>query len=312
MNKILIIKLGYSETLDPEISNRPSLGDVLRTTVLLHAFKRDHVTWLVDEKAYPLLEGNEFINRILIFDLVSVLQLRAEKFDTVINFEKVPGICALTSEIKAWRYFGFRFDDEKGRALAYDKAERVLSLCLNPDKKKKNTTYWQQALMEMIGKKWKGEEYVLGYKPQSRIKYDIGFNYAVGGKWPNKAWPEEKWLELEGRLVSKYKFSLQQGQTDIRKYVEWLNSCNLIVTNDSLGLHIALALKKKVVAIFGPTPHRDIYFYNRGIAVLPEGDFPCLPCLSPVCSHKSFCMKSISAKMVERAVENLFHQKEVK
>jgi len=37
--KILIIKLGYSETLDPEIGRVPSLGDVLRTTPILHALR---------------------------------------------------------------------------------------------------------------------------------------------------------------------------------------------------------------------------------------------------------------------------------
>ncbi len=102
MNKVLIIKLGYSETLDPEIGDVSSLGDVLRSTVILHQFKNDHVTWLVDEKAYPLLEGNGYINRILIFNLISVLQLLSERYDTVINLEKSPGICSLADSINAW------------------------------------------------------------------------------------------------------------------------------------------------------------------------------------------------------------------
>ncbi len=55
MAKILIIKLGYSETIDIEISRSTSLGDVLRTSVILYPFAGDHVTWLVDEAAYPLL-----------------------------------------------------------------------------------------------------------------------------------------------------------------------------------------------------------------------------------------------------------------
>ena len=54
MAKILIVKMGYSETLDSHMSRISSLGDVLRTTVILHLFKNDHVTWLVDEKAYLL------------------------------------------------------------------------------------------------------------------------------------------------------------------------------------------------------------------------------------------------------------------
>jgi len=57
-HKVLIIKVGYSETLAQEISSHTSYGDVLRTTVLLHLYKNDHVTWLVDEKALPILRNN--------------------------------------------------------------------------------------------------------------------------------------------------------------------------------------------------------------------------------------------------------------
>jgi len=53
--KVLIIKLGYSETLVGEISRKTSLGDVLRSTVLLPNFKDAAITWLVDEKAIALL-----------------------------------------------------------------------------------------------------------------------------------------------------------------------------------------------------------------------------------------------------------------
>ena len=141
MSKVLIIKLGYSETLDKEISTTTSLGDVLRTTVILHLFRNDYVTWLVDEKAYPLLEGNEYINRILIYNLDSILQLQSERYDTVINFEKVSGICALSDSIKAWRRYGFRFDENKGEAEAYDGAEKVLLVSKNIDLKK-NSDYW--------------------------------------------------------------------------------------------------------------------------------------------------------------------------
>src|SRR5688500_11299562 len=108
--KVLIIKLGHSETMNPDIGSITSMGDVLRTTVILPHFKDAQVTWLVDEKAYPLLEKNPYIHRILFYDLSSVLQLQSERFDTVINFEKVPGVCALADSVRAWRRYGFRFD----------------------------------------------------------------------------------------------------------------------------------------------------------------------------------------------------------
>ncbi|MDD5436991.1 MAG: glycosyltransferase family 9 protein, partial [Candidatus Omnitrophica bacterium] len=70
--KILIMKLGYSETLDSEIARIPSLGDVLRTTPILWAlkekYKDSHISWLVDRQAEPLLRGNPLIDRILVWD----------------------------------------------------------------------------------------------------------------------------------------------------------------------------------------------------------------------------------------------------
>ena len=309
--KVLIIKLGHSETLDAEISKKSSLGDVLRTTVILHALKNDDVAWLVDDSAYTLLEGNPYIGRILIYDNATILQLQEEIFDTVINFEKVPGICALADRIDAWKKFGFRFNRQLGCAEAHDRAEDVLSMCLNVDEKKSGNVYWQEALMGMIGKTWQKEEYMLGYKPKSKEIYDIGFNYDVGKKWSNKAWPSKNWKDLEALIGGKYSVSWQQGLKNIEEYIEWINSCRLLLTNDSFGLHIALALKKKVVALFGPTAHREIYFYGRGVAILPEGNYHCLPCLSLKCNQSIFCMDNISIKQVFGAIEK-FLNKEVK
>lgn len=306
--KVLIIKLGHSETLDQEVSRKSSLGDVLRTTVILHALKKDDVAWLVDESAYALLEGNPYIGRILVYDLATILQLQEEIFDTVINFEKVPGICALADKIDAWKKYGFRFNRQTGRAEAHDGAEDVLSMCLNVDEKKSGNIYWQEALLGMIGETWQKEGYILGYKPMSKEIYDIGFNYNVGKKWSNKAWPSKNWKELETLIGDKYSVSWQQGLKNIEEYVEWINSCRLLLTNDSLGLHIALALKKKVVALFGPTAHREVYLYDRGVAILPKGDYKCLPCLSPRCVNDNFCMENISIQQVFNAIEKLLNE----
>lgn len=198
MSKILIIKLGYSETLDKEISTTTSLGDVIRTTVILNFFKGERITWLVDEKAYPLVAQNPHIERVLIYNLESVLRLQKERFDTLINLEKVPGICALADSINAWRRFGFRFDEYEGTAQSYDGAEKVLALSLDENAKRSNKKYWQEALAEMIGKEWHNEEYILGYKPNTQITHDIGFNWTVGSKWQNKNWRKEHWEALEG------------------------------------------------------------------------------------------------------------------
>ncbi|MFA5039201.1 MAG: glycosyltransferase family 9 protein [Candidatus Omnitrophota bacterium] len=305
-NKVLIIKLGYSETLDREIGTTTSLGDVLRTTVILNYFKSSDVTWLVDEKAYPLLEGNPLIRRVLIFNLETVLQLQRERFDTVINLEKGPGICAFSDSINAWRRFGFRFDAGKGEAQAYDGAERVLSICWNTEEKKGNMRHWQDALASMIGERWsEKEEYILGYRPKAKAVADIGFNWVAGSKWRNKSWPKEHWKKLERLLKKDYSMSWQKGLNDLYEYMDWINGCRLIVTNDSLGMHLAIALKKKIVALFGPTSSSEVCLYGRGVKIAAEKAGACVPCFEPDCSKSRPCMSHILPEDVGREISKL-------
>lgn len=305
--KILIIKLGYSETLVGEISRKTSLGDVLRSTVLLPRYRDAEITWLVAEEAVALLKGNPLIKRIMPYDLTSVLQLRAERFDTVINLEKVAGICAFADSLTAWRRYGFRFDPDSGTAKAYDGSHHVLEMCMNEKEKLSNKKYWEDFLFEMVGGKWDGEIPVIGYKPASKEVYDIGFNFNVGDKWPIKAWPMEYWKELESMIGSKRTISWQQGLKSIEEYIEWVNSCKLLVTNDSLGLHIAHALDKKIVALFGPTLSNEVYV-KRGVKLLPEKEYDCLPCLSTVCVKERPCMYEIKPATVLSAVEKLLSE----
>lgn len=296
--KVLIIKLGYSETLVGEVTYITSLGDVLRSTVILPMFKDSHVTWLVDEKAISLLKGNPYIDRIMPYDLTTVLQLQAERFDTIINLEKVGGICAFADSLNGWRRFGFRFDPETGEAKAYDGAQHVLDLCENADDKLTNTRYWEEILFEMVGGKWQGEVPSIGYKPTTEETFDVGFNHNVGSKWPLKAWPKELWKELEALLKGAgYSVSWQKGLTSIEEYIDWINSCRLIVSNDSLGLHIAHALGKKMVALFGPSIANEVYVKD-GIKLLPDPVPDCMPCLSRECVMSRSCMYDIGPNRV--------------
>ena len=259
-DRVLIIKLGYSETLVDEISRKTSLGDVLRSTVLLEHFKDSRVTWLVDEKAVALLKGNPLIDRIFPYDLTSVLQLQAERFDTVVNLEKVAGICAFSDGLNAWRRFGFRFDPDAGVAMAYDGSHQVLEICKNPDDKMGSGRYWEDVLFEMVGSKWNHETPKIGYKPKSKEHIDIGFNHQVADKWPVKAWPHNYWVQLKKQIGDDYTISWQEGLGSIEEYIEWINSLKLLITNDSLGLHIAHALGKKDNRALRPdTRERGLY-----------------------------------------------------
>lgn len=303
--RVLIIKPGYSETLDPDTSGIVSLGDILRTTVILHLFPSDqyHVTWLADQKGASLLRGNPFIHRLLLINPFTPHLLLSEGFDIVINFEKEPAICAVADRIPAWRRYGFRLDHDTHEAVAYDNADEALSFTTDPDAKRNKAKSWSSILYEMLGHEYQGQPYVLGYKPRTEILYDVGFNHLIGAKFPLKRWPEANWQALHDDLTQDYSVCWQQGANDIEDYIDWIASCRMLVSNDSLGLHIALALGKPVVALFGPTIASEVEGEGL-IRITPEVDWPCIPCVESSCSQSVPCMHYIPVKTVSDAVRS--------
>lgn len=306
MKKVLIIKTGYSEILEGRNNSRKvSLGDILRTTPLLHAYKNDSVTWVTDIDAFPLLENNPLIHKLLPYDFTTAYQLEAEEFDTVINLEKIPGICALADRIKARRNrFGFTFNTQTGEAEAYDRAYDVLTVSSDPKAKRENKRPSSELLFEMVGLKWKGEEYSLGYRPQTKEIFDVALNTQIGQKWPTKAWPVENWDTIERKLIEMgIKVTRQDKQPpavlkDLNSYMDWINSSRLLVTNDSLGLHLGIAMKKYVIGLFGPTPSSEVYFYGQGEAMVPRVDCQYLPCFEGKCKTGLNCMTTINPELV--------------
>lgn len=266
--KVLIIKLGHSETLDPIISKECSLGDVVRTTVILNYFRdNDIVSWLVDEKALPLLEGNPYIDRLLEWNWETSLLLLREKFDVVVNLEKSPAVCALSDNIEAWQKYGFRLSEWHGKAEAHYKTEKVLELATNPIKRDQNKKYWQEHLAKAIDKRWSIKDKYMMQIPTGDTTYDVGLNWRVGSKWPEKAWEYEKWLALEEELKNNGLTVSVQPNLSIGAYTNWINSCRSIISCDSLGMHLGIAYSKRTLGLFGPTNAQEVYFYNKGAAI---------------------------------------------
>ncbi len=315
--KILIIKTGYSEILEGENnSRRVSLGDVLRTTPLIQIYKNKHLTWVTDLDAFPLLENNPFISRLINYDFTSSFQLMNEEFDTVINLEKIPGICALSGIIKAKKdRFGFSFNSQTGEAEAYDKAYEVLAVSSDSSAKKENKQTAQELLFKIVGKSWKMEEYSLGYKPKTTEDFDFALNTRSGLKWPTKAWSTKNWDKLENMLIDEgYKVTRQDKQgpeilNNLYIYMDWINSARTIVSIDSLGLHLGIAMKKNVVGLFGPTPNLEVYFYGRGEPIVSEAECEYIPCFKPKCISQKNCMDSINPDKVFETVRKYKSEK---
>jgi heptosyltransferase II len=74
-----------------------------------------------------------------------------------------------------------------------------------------------------------------------------------------------------------------------------------VFTGDSLGMHMAIGLKKQVVAWFGPTCAHEIELFGRGEAVISKA--PCGPCWSRSCSKPVMCYDQIDHNEVLNALD---------
>jgi len=289
-----------------------SLGDVLRCTVILEPlkekFSNTEISWLVSKEAIPLMTNNPHIDKLLIWDEFIPYVLMREQYDMVINLEKISGICALADMINAWEKIGFRFNSKTGM---YDTYLQSLIAKRYIENKEATKDIWQKIIVEMVGCEWKEQEYSLGYKPQTKEEFDIGFNINVGKKWPTKAMPLEHWKLLEEKIKkNNFTVTWQEGLDSIYDYIDWINKSKLLITSDSLGLHIALALKKNVIGLFGPTSGKEVFFYGRGIALCSKKDkCPIAPCYQGVCNHSKFCMDIIDIDEVTSEVKKYLGQK---
>lgn len=81
-------------------------------------------------------------------------------------------------------------------------------------------------------------------------------------------------------------------------------ACDVVVSGDSLGMHMAIALGLPVVAWFGPSCAHEIDLYGRGIAIQTKAN--CSPCWKRVCpkeaAQETMCYDQINWTEMVNAV----------
>jgi lipopolysaccharide heptosyltransferase I len=146
-----------------------------------------------------------------------------------------------------------------------------------------------------------------------------GTKYAVllpGTNWATKRWPVEKFARLVaplreqfgldvavagGRDVEELAVRMPEatnlvGRTNLRQLVALLDRAALVVANDSGPMHIAAALGRPLVTMYGPTNPVRTGPYGRPDTVL-RLDIPCSPCYARRCSHQS-CLQWLGIEPV--------------
>ena len=77
----------------------------------------------------------------------------------------------------------------------------------------------------------------------------------------------------------------------LRRGISAVAACDMVVSGDTLGLHLAIGLKKPVVAWFGLTCHQEVDVYGRGIKVLSK--VGCRPCWLASCPLTPKCFAEL-------------------
>ena len=119
--------------------------------------------------------------------------------------------------------------------------------------------------------------------------------------------PQERKIAHDIRSLSKNNLiDLSQTKLSLGQLKALFAKASLVIANDTGPRHIAIALKRKIVTLFGPNdPAWTDTGYENEIQIVT--DVPCAPCQKPNCPTKNhICMKAISAEQVFNAAQKLF------
>ena len=304
------------------------------------------IFWWIDSALAPLLEGDPDLTGVVRFErqrwasprhwpemLRSLRWMRAQNFDWVIDLQ-----CLARSGAFAWLANGqflIGLDEVREGARGFsDVAIRRASFHTH-------AVDWYLAVLPRLGVPvhnhftWLPERPAIAAAIQSKWQTDGARWIAIqpGARWENKRWPVEHFAELIRLLAKKFpdtRFAVLGtaenqslgaviaraeplrclnlcGQISLLEMVEWLRRCELMVTNDTGPMHVAAALGKPLVALFGPTGPRRTGPYGHLDSVL-RIDLPCSPCLKSHCTYEKpdECLKAIfPAQVFERACQLL-------
>ncbi len=332
--KILILK---PSSLGDVVQALP----VLR--MLKRHFVDSEIHWWIEKNSAPLLEADPDLAGVIPFDrkrwgkpwngldvLRSVHSIRKHRFDIVIDLQAL-----LRSGAVSWiANGGFAIGLQDFRELApgfYDVSVP------RPSPETHAVDWYLEVLKPLhVPVRWDFE-----WLPKnSRVALEVehlwpldGAPFIVlqpGARWLNKRWPVEHFGELM-RLLHARRPDLRfvivggnddrvlgehlsgsapgvcldlTGRTTLPQAIELLRASRLMVTNDTGPMHIAAALGKPIVGLFGPTNPARTGPYGQTDHTLRRTELPCVPCMKSSCSYSEplACLRRITPPQVAESV----------
>lgn len=302
-------------------------------------FPAASVEWVTRLESTPLLAENPLVDRVIPYGPDALVALSACRYDWVINLDAGRISCELASMANGSEKTGFVLDDN-GRILPTNSVARLwLAMGVSDRLKRSNTRTYQDLMADILGVPGAPIRYVFclsrdeisgGQRHLSQLGWTpdrptIGLATGAGGRWQLKQWREEAFGELieqasrawpevqvvilggpeerdrNRRLRAEHPLVLDPGcENSVRRFASLIRVCDVVVTGDTLAMHLALAQGRRTVVLFGPTSHHEIELFGLGRKLYPDMD--CLSCYLPTCDKSPNCMQMIQTADVLAAV----------
>lgn len=326
--KILVVQLGGLAIVVYATALLPALK---------RAHPNSYVVWLTEPTAVPLLQHHPFLDEVLPYTFRNALRLQEEEYDLVINLDKDLSVCALVRRMRAKEKRGFLLDRFGHLAPANEEALYLFRLGLDDELKLRlNRKTFPEMICELARLPYEHDPPLVvvpsqeqswaarWYAGQGLTPPIVGFNPGGcgTGKLLKRRWPVEKYITLAHRLerrgIAVVVFG-DRGDADrmqaicaathahnagpdnsLLQFAALLQRCDVVVSGETLGSHLATALGVPAVVLFGPTCPQEVDLFGLGRKI--QSRIPCSPCWKRDCTLNPDCMDMIEVEEVEEAV----------
>lgn len=307
-------------------------------------YPQSHISWITEKNAYRLLDNNPYVDTVYVWEPESWLILRQMNFDVLMNVDKSKRSCAFAMEIDAKKKYGFGLNGDGVMIPLNKESEYNYRMGLDDNLKfRVNQKSVSQILTEAMELNYQRDEYVLNLSKEeiefcqkyrteiglSASSIVVGFNTGCSPMYPNKKMtidqhvimieelakhdgvqmlllggPEdtERNAEIYRRVGNKV---INTPTTEgVRRGICYENLCDVVITGDSFGMHLAISLKKFVIVWFGVTSWTEIDLFDRGVKLIPEG-LECSPCWKRECPYNLECIQMIDLDKICEVVLDL-------